>query len=168
MKQLTSDLSQALYAAIGKVTCEWAHLETTVRYYVQAVTGLSFETSVKLTAGLTSVALFDLVLSLLHSAADENDDTQLQLFHEFKAARKVFDELREERNRVVHRDWLLTRPGGAAAFEAAARGRKIKTVKLGVREMEQIATRIHQFNQALWEHILDAMREHRVVPKHML
>ncbi len=156
MSSLASDLSQKQYAAIGKVACEWAHVEGTLRHYVRVITQWDFGLCAKVTGPLGCIQLFELVASLLY--ADEAGEQQSAAYQSWTGARKRFDELRLERNRIVHRDWLRIRPGQVGAIELVAKGRRPETVERQLPEMESLSQQISGFHMALWTQLSDFQR----------
>ena len=63
---LVSDLTQRQYAAIGKVACEWAHIEAALQWCFFALAHLDTETGLKIVSELGSQTLLDMLLALAH------------------------------------------------------------------------------------------------------
>jgi hypothetical protein len=155
----TSDLTARQYAAIGKVACEWAHLEMTMQYLIAEFTGMESALARKFTADMQAKPLMDLLLTIAH-APGKRADQQPPLWQHLKLTLAVVDKLRAERNEVVHRDWLRDGKSRAKAIKVSARGSKLHAMikDTHVQEFEELAASIANVHDKLWEIACDHRR----------
>lgn len=105
--RLVSELTQRQYAAIGKVACEWSHLETALQDFVRIAADISPVKSIKITAELGAVTLLNMILALAHDW-NRPDDDQPALYTAIAHIAPLIHTMRGERNTVVHRDWFTS------------------------------------------------------------
>lgn len=154
MARLTSDLSQRQYAAIGKVACEWAHVEFTLRYFVEKIAGMEQFLALKFTTELGSTSLLNLLFALLYDRS-KDDKNQPPLYQHLKAAEQLIIDRRTDRNTIIHLDWLRsdTDRRKALAFKLTAKGKlQIKKQLKSAAEIEAVALAIAALNDVLWQH----------------
>jgi hypothetical protein len=152
----SSGLSEAQFAAIGKVACEWSHLEYTLKYYIASIGKIDDYVAPKITAGLQGLALQRLALTILHDP-DVPDASQPPLYQHVAALIARMDELRGKRNKIVHLDWTVgDAPGIAAGIWVKQHGKlSIEQLNWSIKDIESIALEIKALNDLLWQHILD-------------
>jgi hypothetical protein len=156
MNKLTSNLTLHQYAAIGKVACEWAHVEQTLRWFVKELAKVDIDTAMRLTAELSAKNSMDIILAL--SATDGVTLEGQPLLHRvLHSAQSKIAELRGERNRIVHRDWLKGKSGQPVAINVRADSGRFRTKLLepNALEHERVAAEISNLNDWLWQTLLD-------------
>ena len=154
-RALASRLSRRQYEAVGKVVCEWAHVESTLRYLIEQITRIEPTTCIKLTDGFGADALMRMAINV---ARDESkDDNQQPAFlQHLKAAEGPFDDLRIKRNELVHVYWHRAERGKATGIYVKARHRFTASVrKWKTDDILALAYQIAMFNEKLWELIYD-------------
>lgn len=148
---LVSGLSERQYAAIGKVACEWSHLDLTLREYMKPLANVPQNAAWKIAIDLGSVSLMNMILALAHDET-KPDDQQPPIYQHLIAMAESINALRGERNLAVHGGWLRSRPGVAASLKMRAEGRLVgKVVSKRVTEFEDLARRISSMNRKLFE-----------------
>lgn len=121
MTGLTSDLTDEQYAAIGKVVCEWAHVEFMTRHLIGAICDMTMAECRVATAKLQGD---DLLNRLLKAAVMVGRDggERSPLYQHLAALVPTWNELRLKRNDIVHFEWLALEDGTAGAVPAFYRG----------------------------------------------
>jgi hypothetical protein len=143
------ELSQRQYAAIGKVACKWAYVESTLREYFAAISGVDPSIGAVVTAELGLIPLLTLIYSVCF-------DEKAPIYQRLKALEPELHRLRIARNTVVHLDWLREAPGRAAALKFTAKGKfDIQVHKWTTREMERLARDIGEFEIELGVRLMD-------------
>ena len=157
MSRLTSNLLQRQYAAIGKVACEWSHVEQQLQQFVTAIAKIPEETGLKITTELGAVTLLNMILALAHDPG-KNDDSQAPIYNAVLAIRPRIDYLRGRRNYYVHRDWtkIPSMPKIMIGANIKAEGKLVYGLeKTAAEDLEQVAEEISGLRRKLLEILLD-------------
>jgi hypothetical protein len=149
-------LSGRQYAAIGRVACEWAHVENTLRQLFSVITTIDKDVCWKVMAELGTISLLNLIYAVSHNDA-KADDQQQPIYQHLKASDPMLQDLRIKRNTIVHNDWFRAGPRGSiTAFRITAKGKLVMKLEVWkTSKIEELADQISTFNRALWKHILD-------------
>jgi hypothetical protein len=155
MAKLVSNLSQAQYAAIGMVACEWAHVEQMLQLFVAHLAHVSSETGHKIATDMGNVSLLNLVLALARDD-DMEDDKQPPIHQHLSSLAEYINELRGRRNRTVHGDWIKDRPGRSVSMKLTAKGQlKSQLLYTSPADSISLALKIAQLRDKLLEIYLD-------------
>jgi hypothetical protein len=156
MRKLVSDLPQAQYAAIGKVACEWAHVERLLPLFVIQLAKVDDDTGRKIATDLGNVSLINLILALAHDQ-DKPSDRQPPIYQHLLAVSETIHKLRADRNIVVHGDWTRDRVRGrSVAIQTTAKGQlKSKAWLTSKANSEAIAVKIAHLHDKLLQIYLD-------------
>jgi hypothetical protein len=104
------------------VVVEWAHLELTLKMLFHAATRMPAELSVEITAQFNAETMMRMIELVTHDA--EKDEAHQQAIHQhFKLIANHINDLRVNRNEVVHIDWIRQGPGRAHGVSVKARNK---------------------------------------------
>ena len=144
-------LSKRQYELIGKVAAEWATLEWMLQCGVWDIAGMDPGTGMKITSDLRSPVIFNMLLALAHDS-DKDERSQPPIYWAFYNIGPTLVELRGERNRIVHQDWLRQSQSEIVGFHHEAKGKlKAKIITRNVSDMEGTISRIRNLTAKVVE-----------------
>lgn len=150
MASLCSDLTLRQYAGIGKIACEWSHVEQTLQELLWVVADVPPDKGLKISTELGAVTLLNMLLALARDGHFD-EDRQPPIYHAILGVSERINILRGKRNHYVHRDWM--RQGRGPVIEALhfkADGKLVgRHVKTTVAEMDAVALEMWGLNQKL-------------------
>jgi len=155
---LHSDLTARQYAAIGKIACEWAHLESAIRGAIQMITEMDADLLTKFIADMPAAALIDLLITVSHETGKSKEDQSGQ-WRQLQALHPLLTELRIRRNDAIHGEWTKSKRVAAVHIRFTARDkRELKGSyrRWNTEEFERLPLDIAEATRKVWQIALDS------------
>ncbi|MCH8112118.1 MAG: hypothetical protein IH905_09235 [Proteobacteria bacterium] len=129
-----------LLAAVGKVALRSSLLDLVMRMTIKVITGVSVDDALRATARTPSRALRERVRKLAKDTLGDGAP-----FLELEAILNLADKAAEDRNELIHSDWVHNEGGDPVVQDPMKGNRPVPTAK----ELEELADRIEQIYGAL-------------------
>jgi hypothetical protein len=127
------------YSAIGRVAANWALFEATIDDRGIELSGIPYETGVCFASQImgSRPKLESFIALVRHLGIPTHFNGKLEDFA------KNVTRLNEQRNRVVHDPWILSKPGKPQRYETTAKRKlRIKLIEVSTEDITKLANNI--------------------------
>jgi hypothetical protein len=143
------------YSAIGRAAANWAFFEATIDDQSIELSGIPYETGVCFASQImgSRPKLESFIALVKHLGIPKHFTEKLDKF-----ATKVTT-LSEQRNRVVHDPWILSKPAKPKRYETTAKRKlRIKLIEVSTEEITQLANNIESLIFEFFD-LVDSIRK---------